>query len=123
MIFARKATVLGLVLSLLANIPNLIFVTVYAATSLSGADQAQAVVRVISSLVNGMYFGLMTVIRIPFGGEWIQLNAFWVSFLIAILPAVFTSGLAYYLGHKNFKFFGFITNKKPTVSNERPNMK
>jgi hypothetical protein len=52
-----------------------------------------------------------------------KLQGFWVSFLIAIIPAVVASGLAYFLGHKNFKFFGFITNKKPTVSNERPNMK
>ena len=114
---------LGFVLAFLANIPNLILVTIYAATSISGAQGAQAIIRVISSLVNGMYFGLMTVVRIPFGGEWVQLNAFWVSFLIAVLPAMITSEIAYYLGHRNFKFFGFITNKKPTVSNERPNMK
>ena len=70
-----------------------------------------------------MYFAILTVVRIFYAGEWIQLQAFWVSFVIAILPAVLTSGLAYYLGHKNFKFFGFITNKKPVVSSERPNMK
>jgi membrane protein YqaA with SNARE-associated domain len=61
-----------------------------------------------------MYWGTMIVFK---------LQGFWVSVLIAIIPAVVASGLAYFLGHKNFKFFGFITNKKPTVSNERPNMK
>lgn len=114
---------LGLVLSLLANIPNLILVTIYALTSMSGPTQASSVVRIISCFANGMYFGLLTVVRVFFDGEWLQLQVFWVSFLIAILPAVLTSGLAYFLGHRNFKFFGFITNKKPTVSNERPNMK
>jgi len=114
---------LGFVLSLLANIPNLILVGIFAATSFSGSVEAQSIVRIISCFANGMYFGLMTVVRVLFNGEWLQLQVFWVSFLIAILPAVFASGIAYYLGHKNFKFFGFITNKKPTISNERPNMK
>lgn len=114
---------LGLVLSLLANIPNLILVGIHAATTIAGAAQARSLVRIISCFANGMYFGFMTVVRVFIGGEWIQLQVFWIAFLIAILPAVLTSGLAYYLGHKNFKFFGFITNKKPTVTQERPNMK
>ena len=114
---------IGIVLSLLANIPNFILVAIYAATSISGAVQAKSIVRIISCFANGMYFGLLTVVKIFFNGEWLQLQVFWVSFLIAIIPAVFTAALAYFLGHKNFKFFGFITNKKPTVSNERPNMK
>ena len=114
---------LGLILSLLANMPNLILATIYAVTSISGASNAQGIVRIISCFLNGMYFAILTVVRILYAGEWIQLQAFWVSFVIAILPAVLTSGLAYYLGHKNFKFFGFITNKKPVVSSERPNMK
>ena len=105
---------LGIVLSLLANIPNIILVTVYALTTFSGADQAKGIVGLISCFANGMYWGTMIVFK---------LQGFWVSFLIAIIPAVVASGLAYFLGHKNFKFFGFITNKKPTVSNERPNMK
>lgn len=114
---------LGIVLSLLANIPNLILVAIHAATTMSGAVQARSIVRIISCFANGMYFGFMTVVRVFVGGEWIQLQVFWVAFLIAILPAVLTSGLAYYLGHKNFKFFGAFTNKKSSVSQERPNMK
>ena len=114
---------LGIVLSLLANIPNLILVSIYAATSLSGAAQASSIVRIISCFANGMYFGLLTAVRVFFNGEWLQLQVFWVSFLIAILPAIITSGIAYFLGHKNFKFFGFLTNKKPNISQERPNMK
>ena len=114
---------LGLILSLLANIPNLILVAIHAATTMSGAVEARSIVRIISCFANGMYFGFMTVVRVFVGGEWLQLQVFWVAFLIAILPAVLTSGIAYYLGHKNFKFFGFITDKKPNISNERPNMK
>ena len=114
---------LGVVLSLIANIPNFILVTIYAITTFSGALQAKSVVRIISCFANGMYFGFLTVVRVFFDGEWLQLQVFWVSFLIAILPALIISGTAYFLGHKNFKFFGFLTNKKPTISNERPNMK
>ena len=106
---------LGVLLSLLANIPNLILVTVYASLSFSGAVQARDIVKVISCLANGMYWGIMIVFK---------LQGFWVSFLIAIVPAIITSGIAYYFGHKNFKFFGFITNNKPKISSdERPNMK
>ena len=106
---------LGVLLSLLANIPNLILVTVYASLSFSGAVQARDIVKVISCLANGMYWGIMIVFK---------LQGFWASFLIAIVPAILTSGIAYYLGHKNFKFFGFITNNKPKISSdERPNMK
>ena len=106
---------LGVLLSLLANIPNLILVTVYASLSFSGAVQARDIVKVISCLANGMYWGIMIVFK---------LQGFWASFLIAIVPAILTSGIAYYFGHKNFKFFGFITNNKPKISSdERPNMK
>lgn len=114
---------LGLVLSLLANIPNLILAIIYAITTFTGASNAQGIVRIICCFVNGMYFSILTVVRIFFAGEWIQLQAFWVSFVIAIIPAVIASSLAYYLGHRNFKFFGFITNRKPNISQERPNMK
>ena len=114
---------MGLLLSFLANIPNLILVVIYAIASNSGNPNFQSIMRIISCFVNGMYFGLLTVVRIFVGGEWLQLQVFWVSFLIAILPAMLTCGLAYFLGHKNFKFFGFITNKKRSVSSERPNMK
>ena len=114
---------LGIVLSLLANIPNLILVIIYAITTITRAASAKAMVGLFSCLLNGMYWGLLRTIRIPFQGETVALQAFWVSFLVATLPAIITSGIAYYLGHKNFQFFGFITDKKPKVTDERPNMK
>ena len=105
---------LGIILSLLANIPNFILVTVYAIATFSGTEQLRGIVGLISCFANGMYWGTMIVFK---------LQGFWISFLIATIPAIIASGLAYFLGHRNFKFFGFITNKKPTISNERPNMK
>jgi hypothetical protein len=114
---------LGLVLSLIANIPNLILVAINAIATFTGAKTVESIAEILSRFLNGMYWGTMTVVRIFYDGEWIQLQCFWVSFLIAVLPAVLTSGLAYYLGHKNFKFFGFITDKKPQIPPERPNMK
>jgi hypothetical protein len=105
---------LGFVLSLIANIPNLILVAIYAATTFSGAEKANGIIGLISCFANGMYWGTMIVFEI---------QRYWVSFLVAVAPAIIASGIAYFLGHKNFKFFGFITNKKPAPSNERPNMK
>ena len=113
---------LGFFLAFLANIPNFIIVASYAITDISGTD-AVGIAYLITCLTNGMYWGALSVISIFWNGAWIPLQAFWVSFLIATLPAILTSGIAYYLGHRNFKFFGFITNKKPNVSSERPNMK
>ena len=114
---------LGLVLSLIANIPNLILVAINAIATFTGAKTVESIAEILSRFLNGMYWGTMTVVRIFYDGEWIQLQCFWVSFLVAVLPAVLTSGLAYYLGHKNFKFFGFITDKKPKNPIDRPNMK
>ena len=114
---------LGLLLSFMANIPNLILVTLYAVFSITNAESAKGIIRIICCLANGMYFGFLSVVRIFVNGEWIQLQAFWISFAVIILPAILTTGTAYYLGHKNFKFFGFITNKKAKISSERPNMK
>ena len=114
---------LGLFLAFLANIPNFIMVTIYAISSAVGTPDSTFIIRIISCLSNGMYFGALTVIRIFWDGAWLPLQVFWVSFLVVTLPAILTSGIAYYLGHKNFKFFGFITDKKPNNSSERPNMK
>lgn len=114
---------LGFLLSLLANIPNLILTTIYAITSFHGGNNAQGILRLICSFINGMYFGMLSVLRIPYNGEWKQLHAFWLSFVIVVIPAILTSGIAYYLGHRNFRFFGFLTQKKPKNSSERPNMK
>ena len=105
---------LGLVLSLLANIPNLILVAIYAITTFSGIESARGIVGLISCFANGMYWGTMIVFKI---------QGYWLSFLVAAAPAIITAGIAYFLGHRNFKFFGFIKNEKPSVSNERPNMK
>lgn len=113
----------GFFLSFLANIPNLILVIIYAIISAVGSSGANFIIRFISCLVNGMYFGTLSVVRVFDNGVWVPLQAFWLSFLVAILPAIITSGIAYYLGHKNFKFFGFITNKKPAPPTDRPNMK
>ena len=114
---------LGLFLSFLANIPNFIIVTIYAIISFSSTGNANFIIRLIACLSNGMYFGALSVIRIPINGTWLPLQAFWWAFLITTIPAILTSGIAYYLGHRNFKFFGFLTDKKPPVSSDRPNMK
>ena len=114
---------LGIVLSLFANIPNLILVTLNAIATFTGAKALEGVVELISLCLNGMYWGTLSVVKINYMGHSEVLVSFWVSFLVAVLPAVLTSGIAYFLGHKNFKFFGFITDKKPKNPIDRPNMK
>ena len=107
---------LGFFLSLLANIPNFILIIIFTITG-------SGFIEVIFLLINGMYWGSLNVISIFQNGSWIPLQAYWWALLLATIPAILTSGMAYYCGHKNFKFFGFITDKKPAPPIDRPNMK
>lgn len=114
---------LGFFLSFLANIPNFIIVTIYAIVSFAGSKNATGIMSLIARLTNGMYWGSLSAISIFVDGKWVSLQSFWWAFLIITLPAIVTCGTAYYCGHKNFKFFGFMTDKKQASTIDRPNMK
>ncbi len=106
---------LGLLLSFLANIPNLIFAALYFIASVFNLGELMFFVSLIATLLQGMYFGTMITLKLPFGagGTYVALNTLWPTFFIIIIPALLTCWLAYYLGHKNFKISSlFVPEKK-----------
>lgn len=105
---------LGLLLSFIANIPNLILAVI--CVFLPN-------LRAIPTLLQGMYWGLIRKISLPLGagGEFIPISDFWPTYFIIIVPALLTCWLAYYLGYQNFKLSSlFVPEKKKA---EKPNIK
>ncbi len=102
----------GFYMSLFANIPNLLIALVYLVAypsmgSAAWAGGMAACSRVAAIILQGMYLGLTTSITIM--GE--QLNQMWWTYFVVILPSVVVSTVAYFLGHKNFRFLAFLTQK------------
>ncbi len=102
----------GLYMSLFANIPNFLIAIVYliaypSMTTATWAGNMAGISRIASIIIQGMYLGLTTSITIM--GE--QLNRMWWTYLVVIIPSLLTCTLAYYLGHKNFRFFAFLSQK------------
>lgn len=104
----------GLLMSLVANIPNFLLAILYTiAYPFMGthrwAGNMNAILNLISAILEGMYRGLLTVIMLPSGRP--LLNAWWSYFLI-IVPALITSWLAYIAGFKNFRMLAAYFNKR-----------
>ena len=110
---------LGLALSLMANIPNLILAVLYAIANIFNGENMMFIVRFIASLLQGMYFGIITSVYLPIGGQWVQLNSLWPTFFLMSAPAILVCWGAYRLGFNNFKFIK-SSEKKPQ---EKPKMK
>ncbi len=103
----------GLVMSLVANTPNLLIAILFTIAypfmaTMTWAGNLAAVTSVITVFVQGMYLGLTTTIQIA----GVALNRLWFSYFLIIVPALITSWIAYYLGHKEFKFFATISKKQ-----------
>lgn len=103
----------GLVMSLVANTPNLIVAILFAIASpfmktTIWAGNLATVSSVIALFVQGMYFGCITTIKIA--GT--ALNQLWPTYFLIIVPALVTSWVAYYLGHKEIKLLSRLTQKK-----------
>ena len=113
---------LGILLSLMANIPNIIAAILYLTATLLKSEDMMFVVRLVATLIQGMFFGLITAISLPIGETYVQLNALWPTFFIMVIPAMLTSWLAYYLGCKNIRLFAFLT-EKPKADGEAPKIK
>ena len=110
----------GLIISLVANIPNILIAILYAfATPFSAnhewAGGMCAVLSVIADLVEGMYRGVLSVIHLP-GTQNSIIMAWWSYFLI-ILPALITSWVAYFAGFKNFRMLAPYFTKKQNQGN------
>ena len=104
---------LGLLLSFLANLPNIIIAIIYFIATVSGAENMMFVVRLIGSLLQGMFFGMLITVELPLGasGAYVAANTHWPTFFIIIIPALITCWIAYYMGHRNIKIFASLTGK------------
>ena len=104
----------GLIMALIANIPNLIIATVftiaYPFMNVAGswAVDLAAGSRIASIITEGMYLGSISVIKI---GE-TPLRDYWWTYFVLVIPAIVTCFVAYSLGHKNFRFFGMFTQNR-----------
>lgn len=104
----------GLLISLIANVPNMLIALVYTiGYPFMGAHEWAGnmcvVVRLISILLQGMYFGVTSSIIL---GE-VTLNFYPFTYFIVMIPALLTSWLAYCLGFKNKKFTALFSYEEP----------
>ena len=108
----------GLLLSLVANVPNLLLaVFCWVTAAINPAKQFWA----IPTLLNGMYWGIIRNVKLPFGvgGSWVPISEFWLTFYIIVVPALITCWIAYFMGFKNIR----IIAKPPKAPAEKPNIK
>ncbi len=99
----------GIFMSLIANIPTFILALLFVIASVSSSDALGAAVDISRIIIEGMYVGLMAVVKV---GD-IQLHNLWWSYLVITLPAILTCGISYFLGHKNFRFTSLLSYKDP----------
>lgn len=114
---------LGLLMSLVANVPNLIVAVLYAIATIARAESMLFIVRFVATLLQGMYFGIITAVSLPIGGAYVQLNSLWPTFFLMSVPAMLTSWLAYFLGHKDFRLLSFVTKHSAKQSSDSPTLK
>lgn len=105
----------GLLIALIANIPNILIAVLYAISfpfskTHAWAGSLYAVMTLISAILEGMYRGVLSVITLP-GAETTMVMSWWSYFLI-ILPALITSWIAYFAGFKNFRMLAPYFTKK-----------
>ena len=102
----------GTLVSLIANIPNLLVATTFMINSLVG--DGTGISGVIGRLINGMYLGLMTLGE--FNGD--HLHAYWWMYFLITLPAILVSTLAYIMGAKGKMFAKLMVPDLP--ASDRP---
>ena len=116
----KKNIHIGVLIALVANIPNMLIAIVYSIGYPFMGVQMWAgnmctVVRVISILLQGMYFGVTT--SIMFGAQ--TLNFYPITYLLIMIPSLLTSWVAYALGFKNKKFTSLFTYEEPNVTKRK----
>ena len=110
----------GLVMALVANIPNFIIAIVYtipysSMATVEWAGNMAAIARVSSIITEGMYLGVVTAVKVA--GQ--SLQHYWWTYFLMALPAVITAWAGYVLGHKNFRMFAGLVQKKPDSSTKK----
>lgn len=102
----------GLWISLIANAPNILFAVLIFISFVFGSDQGiinigfigavGGVVMTVSRLYQAMYLGLIQTFSATDP----------IPYFLIILPSLFVSTGAYYLGVNNKRLFGFIKKSK-----------
>jgi len=99
---AKKRPWIGFLISLFANLPNIVVALIYALCWFIGKGEAgiltniAAFMRVVTLFIEGMYYGLMTALNIG-------VNNFWWAYFVMAIPAILVCGVAYILGTMNAK--------------------
>lgn len=88
----------GLWISLLANSVNLLLAVLVAVGALAGVQNLEGIPRFIVMLLEGMYLGLINVIKV--GG--VAVNEYWWVFLLLPVPSLLVSLVGYIAGVKDF---------------------
>ncbi len=104
----------GLIIALFANIINFIIaIFMIVGLTMGITDQTAGTIggiaRVVALFLEGMYQGVMAVIKI--GG--VQIHSFWPTYFIIIIPALATSTLAYIFGHHDMRLTTMMIVKNP----------
>lgn len=112
----------GLLMSLIANIPNMILALLYVIGapfmhSQKWAGNMNGALVVVSLFLEGMYYGVIYAIASPAGGE--VLRPAWFMYFLIIIPALLTAWIAYYAGFKNFRLIAKYFDKKPGAGNQK----
>ena len=99
----------GLYMGLISSIPNFVvagLITLGLKTTVPLFTKIHIFVDVISGFtMKGMYTGLLAI---PLNeANTLQINDLWFVYFLIPLPLILTTFLAYFLGSKNFKLFGF----------------
>ncbi len=110
----------GLLMSLIANLPNLVLAILFTIGTIAGFERFAGVVGMIAGLLQGMYLGTVATVALPIGGAWVQLNSLWPTFFLMSVPAMITCWIAYLMGFKNIRIIARAPKKAPT---DRPNIK
>ncbi|MBQ8249630.1 MAG: hypothetical protein IJY93_07100 [Clostridia bacterium] len=107
----------GFVISLGANIPNLILALAMGIGILTNTEMGHSIsgfCNIAARLLNGMYLGVISTIE-----NKLSLTAIedWWIFAVITIPSLFTCTIAYLLGSKNIRILGLLgfkpkTNKK-----------
>ena len=115
----------GLYISLLANAPNLILAIVNAIDCKFGADTGTGIPRGIALFIQGMYQGVLSVIKLDerVFGAWgwtyfeelgrAPLNSLWWSYFLIVLPALLVCTFGYIFGVKGWHLTGMMMPQVP----------
>ena len=104
----------GLLLALVANIPNFIIALMFTVgapfnQTYGWAGNLCGVASFLTMLLEGMYLGITTTLTVA--GK--ALNLQWWSYFLITVPMILVSWVAYYLGFKNKKFTTLFDYQSP----------